>query len=297
METLHDPPTVVLTPEARGRLKIHFLPITLANIADVEIVGLTVERKAPGVSHSPPPDFRSKALHSDEGIARGHGVCRGTSGLDIDTQDFPEQLGPVLRVIWGITGASTITCADVEEAIALTKSKLSTIVICVYRVGNLENDLFTVEVSNVGVSRTHSIPGNHDVAGGIGVVDVEILLGGKARRKSETKEATLAARRDAGTDVEERRRVRVPFLIRDLPVCWRQRYPLPSPVRDGDGCVRPVMVDVIRAKAIRMTGRPFPLRMGLRFPLAGSRAGKRPIEPTQDNPFATAYTVLILAFC
>ncbi len=156
METLHDPPTVILAAETRGRLKIYFLKITLADVGDEEIIGLTVEGKAPGVSHPQSPDFRSKSRRSDEGIARGHGVCRGTSRLDIDTQDLSEQVVTVLRAIIWIAAASTITCADVEEAVARTEGQLSSIVICVYRVVDDENDLFTVEVSNVGVSR-HSL--------------------------------------------------------------------------------------------------------------------------------------------
>ena len=119
----------------------------------------------------------------------------------------------VLRVIWDITAASTITCTDVEEAVALTEGELTAIVICVDRVGNDENDLFTVEVSYVGVPRTHLVTSDHDVASGIGVVDVEILLGRKARRKSESQEATFATGRDARTDVEEGVEDTVPFLM------------------------------------------------------------------------------------
>ena len=67
---LDDVPAVVLAAGAAGRLEVDFFEAVLADVADVEIAGGTVEAEAPRIAQPVRPDLIASRRGSDERIGR-----------------------------------------------------------------------------------------------------------------------------------------------------------------------------------------------------------------------------------
>ncbi len=66
----------------------HSLPFVLADIRAVELVGLTIKGKAPGIPEAVGPDFGKGIRLVDKGIVGGHGI--GRMEIHVQKQDFPQ---------------------------------------------------------------------------------------------------------------------------------------------------------------------------------------------------------------
>src|SRR5262245_54329326 len=109
VESFHHVPPVVHPARAGRGEDIDFLPEILADIADVEIPGPAIERKAPRVPQPVEPDLPSLTRVAGEWIVRGDRVGRTT--VDVDPQDFGEQRVEILPVPGRIIRCATITQA------------------------------------------------------------------------------------------------------------------------------------------------------------------------------------------
>ena len=119
-----DMPAVVLTTCAGSRLEIDFLLGILANVANIQIAGLTVKGKAPGVAQAQGPNFmpggsgRNKwIVRRDAVILHFRRILDASRAFDIDAQDFPQQDGHGLGVVGNIAAAATIAGSCVQVTI------------------------------------------------------------------------------------------------------------------------------------------------------------------------------------
>ena len=69
-----DTPSVVFAPGTGSRLIVHLFDGDIADVGDVEIARLLVERKSPGIAQAISPDFAAIAFNLREWVAGGDGV-------------------------------------------------------------------------------------------------------------------------------------------------------------------------------------------------------------------------------
>ena len=113
---LHLVPTQIGIPShvGRRRQQVDLLPGVLADVTDPQIVGLAVEREAPGVAHSVEVDLGGTPVVG-EGVARRDLVR--LVGVDLDAQDRSQERGGVLTVAVGVARAAPVAQPDVQEAV------------------------------------------------------------------------------------------------------------------------------------------------------------------------------------
>src|SRR5215469_5402213 len=82
MVSFRDIPAEVQTAWTSGGHKIDFFPLTLSNVADVQITGGGVEAVPPRVAQAKCPDLGQCTARSDEGIVGRNRVGRAAIGID-----------------------------------------------------------------------------------------------------------------------------------------------------------------------------------------------------------------------
>ena len=204
----HEFPPIVLPALAARRLQVHFLPMVLADVGDVEIAGLAVEGERPGIANAVGPDLRTglgvdlgelllahaEERHllerGEEGIVLGNGVGAVRGGvLHVDAEHFPQQQIQVLACAEHIALPATITHADIHVAIG-TKGHLAAVVIAIGEV-DLHDDLGAVHVGLVGIRRGDFVLHDHGraVEPKIGIGDVEEAVLFEFRMELQTEQA------------------------------------------------------------------------------------------------------------
>ena len=93
---------------------IDLLGVGLPDVTGPQLTGHAVEAEAPGVAQAVRPDLRA-ALPADEGVVGRDGVW--LSGVDVDSQDLPQEGVEALGVVVRIRAQLPVAKADVEVPI------------------------------------------------------------------------------------------------------------------------------------------------------------------------------------
>src|SRR5919109_1451306 len=115
MPTFHQAPAKVGAPPGTlgDARKIHFLPMALSYIPDIEIAGGSVEAEAPRISETVAPHLATGPGGPHKRIVGRHGV--GSCRRDVDPQDRAEQ------VLYRLPAPTVVVVAvaqpDVEHAV------------------------------------------------------------------------------------------------------------------------------------------------------------------------------------
>ena len=203
MTAFHHLPTVVLPPAARAWLDVHFLPIVLTHVADVEVAGLLVEREAPGIAHPVRPYLRRGRWASHKGVARGDAVREPV--VHVDAEDLSQELGTVLGVPRGIHGTlvSAVPGPAVQVAVGAEHDQPA-VVVGERRVIDQNDRLRGGGVGDVRVRRRDGIARYLNVAAEIRVVNEELAVVGVVGVERHAEHAALAGEQHDAADVQER---------------------------------------------------------------------------------------------
>ncbi len=214
VESLHQPPAVVLAPAGAGRSEVDLLPEVLAHVADQQVAGRAVEAPPPRVAQAVGPDLVA-AGRAHEGV-RPRNRVRSRRGLpaghrarsaDVEAQELAEQDVLVLGVVGRVASRAAVARAHVEVPVDGREHELSAVVVGVGRVGHDQQDRGRRGVGDVGIARD-VVPGQRDVAGRrdvVGVVDVEEPVRPIVRIEGHGQQALLRAVGGQRPDVEKRR--------------------------------------------------------------------------------------------
>jgi len=116
---------------------VDFLPLVLANIADVHFPGLAIKTESPRITQTKMQDFITTIQGSGEGITGRNAIIthqatqlavRRRRTVNVDPQELAFQAIQILGMSELVITATTITAGDVEITIG-AKMKITTIVI------------------------------------------------------------------------------------------------------------------------------------------------------------------------
>ena len=93
VESFDPPPLEVLAARAGSGDEVDLLPFILADIGNIHVARLAIERPAPRIAQSEGPDFIGDFRIEEEGIVGGNGVITSGVGspLHVDTQHLSEE--------------------------------------------------------------------------------------------------------------------------------------------------------------------------------------------------------------
>src|SRR4030095_9555328 len=188
------------------RKPIHFLDRILADIAEPEVSGETIERDPPRIADPYLKDLRESAHAGRVRIAGRDCVGIRAAVVDVDAQDLPQQRRLVLSIADGavrFVGAATIAHADVKEAVG-TELDCAAVVIGL-RLRDRKQNRAGQWIGDVRIERTGQIAGNDRGAIGLArVVDVELAVRCILWMKRESQQSLLTVRRDHPAQIDER---------------------------------------------------------------------------------------------
>ena len=161
----------------------------LADIADVEIAGLPVEREAPRVPQA---------------VARDLPIRAGP--IDVDSQHLAESALQILRVILRIAARAAVAHPHVEASVGAERELPAVVVgVGLFDAKQLSPPKWRLPCASPILD--HACVPAH-----VGVVDVEEAVRGEVRVERDGEEPLLATRLDESPDVEERLRKDVSVL-------------------------------------------------------------------------------------
>ena len=185
--------------------EVDLFPLVLPDICRPQLTGLAVDAHAPNVSQTVGPDFLARVvLAIGERIVGRDAVLQvAAAAVDVNAQDFAEQVVEVLRVVVRVVGFAAVAGTDIELAI-LAKQHHATIMIPI-RLRELEQDALRLHVRLVFVGLGHGELTHHTALGILlGIVDVKFLVRLEVRVKRQPKQPLLILDpRLAVVDVEE----------------------------------------------------------------------------------------------
>src|SRR5262245_41986372 len=120
------PPEIQPFAGIRRRRHVDFFPRVLADLSDIKITGLAVERKAPRIAEAPRPGFWHEGRIADEWVVCGNGIS--ARAVDVDPQDLPVEDFLALAILLRVAAAAAVADGYVELAVG-TKLQLSAVVI------------------------------------------------------------------------------------------------------------------------------------------------------------------------
>jgi hypothetical protein len=169
---------------------VDLLPFVLADVADVEVVGRTVEREPPGIPHPVRDDPRGRVR-----------------AVDVELEDLAEQDVEVLGPVLGVAAGAAVAHPDIEHPVG-PELELAAVVV---RVG-LRNGEQHLGTRRDRARSVRAVLDDPRVAPKIRVVDVEEVVLRVVRVERDRQEPPLAAARDLRAHVQERRLPKVSVL-------------------------------------------------------------------------------------
>jgi hypothetical protein len=170
------PPEVDRSPPPRiDRAVIDLLPSVLADIADVQCSGHTVEREAPRIAKAVRPDLGLPRRLTDERVVRRHRIRVCAVLTRIDPDELSAQVLEVHRCPERIACAAAVTRPHVEHPVG-AELELAAVVVRLTGVRNRDHGAARARIGDVRVGR---VPqelvdlDRPDRVSGPGVVDVE----------------------------------------------------------------------------------------------------------------------------
>jgi hypothetical protein len=212
VRALHDAPAVVLAAAAGRGLEVDLLPLRLADVAEEQVAGLSVERVRPGVAQPVRPGLRPPAGLADPRVGRRDDVRRAIRGRRLDVK--PQHLGVderrVLAAPVGVVVRPAVAEPEVKVAILRPEFEVAAVVQLV-RLGVDQQYLLGAHVGGAPVGfdvHAHEqlvagLPARPARVGGV-VGHVEVRLLGVAGRERQAQQPTLPAGDHVRLDVEER---------------------------------------------------------------------------------------------
>lgn len=167
------------------------MPATLPDIGNVKVAVETVEAETPRVAETVRPDLVETRCGTEERVTRRADI--GDAVVDVDAQQLAEKRVDVPAVLQRVATAAAIAAGNVEETVR-AKRDLATVMVA-ERLRDLQEDLLTAGIGDVGVGR-NPVLGNDRVAAGIRVVDEEAPVVDVVRVERLPEQPLLAATRN-----------------------------------------------------------------------------------------------------
>jgi hypothetical protein len=196
---LHHAPPVV-QPRRPGGDHVHLLHLALPHVCQVEEPGLAVEGEAPGVPQPRGPHLPPPARPPRVRVVRRDRVR--VAAVHVQPEQGAQERGGVLPVPLRVAAGAAVAHPHVQPAVRPERQHPAVVV--GERLRDVEDQPRRRGIGAGGVG-AHSVALHARVPGQVGVVDVEVAVGGIRRVEGQPEQPPLAAAGDAVRDVQERR--------------------------------------------------------------------------------------------